>query len=152
MQEYWQYIEDQTDFIEQQNESTLYCCDAPNGFEYRSFSTQILPSDEILKDHYNEWIRYLVPMNEELQTIKIWIGSKGVVTKFHFDASNNFNVEIRGQKLFRLSSVHPVSIGICIIFRGSIRSPGKRSWSKMDCLDINFRSMIGRKCHCLMEW
>ena len=104
LQEYWQYIEDQTDFIEQQNESTLYCCDAPNGFEYRSFSTQIFPSDEILRDHYNEWIRYLVPMNEELQTIKIWIGSKGVVTKFHFDASNNFNVQIRGQKLFRLSA------------------------------------------------
>ena len=102
--EYLQYILRQTQFLQSTSmtNSDIYSCAVTNHFEYRSLSIDLYPEDGIIRNVYDEHLQYFVPKNERLQAIKMWIGSKGVLSKFHFDASDNFNIQIYGKKLFRL--------------------------------------------------
>lgn len=42
--------------------------------------------------------------NEELEAMNLWFGYFGFITQLHYDASDNFNIQIKGKKFFRIVS------------------------------------------------
>ncbi|ETO18668.1 hypothetical protein RFI_18593 [Reticulomyxa filosa] len=54
------------------------------------------------EDKEQELLRQLSPTFEQYQNTKLWLGTKSTVSKYHFDGSDNFNLQLFGQKRFQL--------------------------------------------------
>eukprot|EP01084_Bolivina_argentea_P034094 63083_1 len=52
----------------------------------------------------NLFLEQNLHQNEELEGINLWFGYYGFLTQLHYDASDNFNIQIKGKKLFRIIS------------------------------------------------